>query len=564
MSLGLNYGTYVDDYLYDQQLRYANYGTGMYYNQYGDANKPLFTSYNQSAVSSNGYTCTDGENDGKLGISALWYAGKGVVKGAINGIKGMFTDSSGKFSLAKTLGTVALGAACVAFPALGAVACGIGAIAGGAQVVNGIKNVAAAKENMSDAQAKEAWENIGEGTSTVVGCVIGAKASVGAMKSASTAAKLSSIDDIGKFLGNTDDIAKALANSNVDDMAKALKAHGINNADEVIKALDGVDNMDDAMKAIASSGKTSALGAVDDTLTGTKKMTETLKAAGQDAMSSSKNNARKAWTKATNIVDDIGDYNKAKKAYKDYQKAGGDDALNKAQADFDEAFKQYQSVENQKGTQAYDDALAKTNEASKKLKEIKAKRSAVRRIENGSSANNNGTLRAKHNIEVQDDIAAAGKEVQAKQTALDDAIKAAKESDEVKNIKKYSDRKAKIDEIVKPQQDALNAAKTAQKDAKAQTALGQFKAKATSPIKNSETIKYLTQNEKGSVIKMLKDKTFDWSAFKDSLGADYAEVVNFLQADTSDYSKAVSEFGWQKVNNVLQAIYGLNQTGMIV
>ena len=34
----------------------------------------------------------------------------------------------GKFSLAKTLGTVALGAACVAFPAVGAIACGIGAI----------------------------------------------------------------------------------------------------------------------------------------------------------------------------------------------------------------------------------------------------------------------------------------------------------------------------------------------------------------------------------------------------------------------------------------------------
>lgn len=561
-GLGLDYSMYLDDFLYDQQMRYANYGTGAYYNQYGGADMPLFTNYNQSTVSSNGYTCTDGQNDGKLGISALWYAGKGVVKGAINGVKGMFTDSSGKFSLAKTLGTVALGAACVACPALGAVACGIGAVAGGAQLVNGFKNVAAAKDNMSDAQAKEAWENIGEGTATVVGCVTGAVASVGAMKAASTAAKLSSIDDIGKFLGNTDDIAKALGNT--DDMVKALKAHGINNTDEVIKALDGVDNIDDAMKAITSTGKTSALGAVDDTLTGTKKAAETLKAAGKDAMSSSKNNVGKVWNKATSTIDDVSDYRKAKKAYKDYQKAGGDEALNKAQTDFDEAFKQYQAVENQKGTKAYDEALAKTNEASKNLKEIKAKRSAVRRIENGSAANSNGTLQAKHNIEAQNKIAAAGKEVQAKQSALDDAIKAAKETDEVKNIKKYTDRKAKVNEIVKPQQEALDAAKAAEQQAKSQTMFGQFKANITSPIKNSETIKYLTQNEKGSIIKMLKDKTFDWSAFKDSFSADYADVISFLQADTSDYSKAVSEFGWQKVNNVLQTIYGLNQTGMVI
>ena len=125
------------------------------------------------------------------------------------------------------------------------------------------------------------WENIGEGGSTVVGCVLGAKASVGAMKGASTAA----VDDVIKSLDN------------VDDVTKALKGVNRSNADEVAEALKGIDHADDVINA-AKANDLSALGKIkaDKSLTGGKKVTETIKAFGQDALSSSKNNARIAST----------------------------------------------------------------------------------------------------------------------------------------------------------------------------------------------------------------------------------------------------------------------------
>lgn len=544
-ELGLDYGSYMDDYLYSQRMKYLPQGNQGYYNQNGGVDTPLFSNYNNSAaITNNGYTCTDGENDGKLGLSVVYYAGKGVVKGAINGIKGMFTDSSGKFSLAKTLGTVALGAACIACPALGAVACGIGAVAGGAQLVNGIKNVAEAKNNKSDAQAKEAWENIGEGASTVVGCVAGAAASVGAMKAASTAAKLSSIDDIGKFLGNTDDIAKALGNT--DDMAKALKAHGINNTDEVLKALDGIDNMDEAMKAITSTGKTSALGAVDDTLTGTKKAAETLKAAGKDAMSSSRNNVGKVWNKATSTIDDVNDYRKAKAQY------------NKAKTANDEAAEEFLKAQEQLDQDIVDAARTKVGKTSDELAAAKAKMDAT---QTGQKVN----ARAK----VQSDIDIQRKNVQAKQAELNDAIKAAKESDEVKNIKgitKGKERQTKIDEIVQPQQKALDAAKTAEKQAKSQTTFGKLKTNAADTVTNSETYTSFTEMKtkikEDGFFKSLNKETL--TKLGNSLSNDSKEILAFLQSDKTTYAQAVQKYGWHNVSQVLQAIYGLNQTGMAI
>lgn len=135
-----------------------------------------------SFVSNSGEKCTDGKDDGKIGFfSAIGNAIKGVGKTIVNGVKGMFTDSEGKFSLGKTLLSIGTVAACIAFPVVGVAACAIGGTMGAIQVGKGIYNAATAE---TDAEAKEAWQNIGGGAFTVAASVAGAKAGVKGMKSA--------------------------------------------------------------------------------------------------------------------------------------------------------------------------------------------------------------------------------------------------------------------------------------------------------------------------------------------------------------------------------------------
>jgi len=137
----------------------------------------------EQAQDSNG--CTDGEDDGHISFwSKIGNAIKGVGKSIVKGVKGMFTNSEGKFSLGKTLLSVGVIAASIAFPAVGLGLCAVGAVAGGVQVVKG--GIKASKAT-TDAEAKEAWQNIGAGTFQVAASVAGAKASLGAMKSTSTA-----------------------------------------------------------------------------------------------------------------------------------------------------------------------------------------------------------------------------------------------------------------------------------------------------------------------------------------------------------------------------------------
>ncbi len=149
------------------------------------------------AVSASGETCTDGKDDGKIGFfDAVKNIFKGAAKTVVNGVKGMFTDSEGNFSLGKTLLSVGAAALCITFPAVGLAACAIGGVMGAVQVGKGVYNAATAE---TDAEAKEAWQNIGGGTITVAGSVVGAKASIGAIKATSTAggnvSALSQLDD---------------------------------------------------------------------------------------------------------------------------------------------------------------------------------------------------------------------------------------------------------------------------------------------------------------------------------------------------------------------------------
>lgn len=185
MSTGIDWASVSNDYY---ASRIARMQTGTYRTaQQDDAS--IMTS-SQTTGSTN--SCTDGKDDGKIGLfSAIGNMFQGAAKGIINGVKGMFTNKDGKFSILKTLGTVALGATCIAFPAAGLVLCGIGAVAGGVKLGTGVYKVFNAK---TDAEAKDAWEQVGDGGLTLAGSIIGAKASYGAMKSSSTAG-LQGLDD---------------------------------------------------------------------------------------------------------------------------------------------------------------------------------------------------------------------------------------------------------------------------------------------------------------------------------------------------------------------------------
>lgn len=237
--------------------------------------------------------CTDGKDDGKIGLfSAVGNAIKGVGKTIVNGVKGMFTNSEGKFSLGKTLLSLGTAAVCVAFPAVGVAACAIGGAMGAVQVGKGIYNAATAK---TDAEAKEAWQNIGGGAFTVAASVTGAKAGVKAVKSTSTATNgLASLDDTATLgqkavalskdmvsstrnqyntvkttataYSNAAKIKYTEAKANKIDTSGALTSeelHTINNAkyqkmfasDDTLAALEKMDKASNAAKSYAEAAK---------------------------------------------------------------------------------------------------------------------------------------------------------------------------------------------------------------------------------------------------------------------------------------------------------------------
>ena len=175
----------------------VGYGQGYYYDPYariGQIGQQYCTTYiapeqqtngDELVVQEQGEKCTDGKDDGKIGFfSKLFHAAKGIVKTVVNGVKGMVTDKNGNFSLGKTLLSVATTALCIAVPAVGLAACAVGVVAGGIQVGKGIIR---ASQATTDAEAKEAWQNIGGGAFTVAMSVAGAKAGVKAVKATSTA-----------------------------------------------------------------------------------------------------------------------------------------------------------------------------------------------------------------------------------------------------------------------------------------------------------------------------------------------------------------------------------------
>ncbi len=195
----------------------------------------------------------DGEDDGKISFgTAAVNLLKGVGKTVVNGVKGMFTDSEGNFSIGKTILSVGTIAACVACPAVGAVLGAVGVVAGGIQLGKGVYNAVTAD---TDEEAKEAWQNIGGGTFTAVLSAVGTKASLSAMKSASTAGLNggSAMDEAttasGKISGFFKDAASSTKN-NVSSIASKVKT-AVKSADDSSNttAKTAFENADDAASA---------------------------------------------------------------------------------------------------------------------------------------------------------------------------------------------------------------------------------------------------------------------------------------------------------------------------
>lgn len=476
----------------------------------------LQTDVYQSGISDAGFganKCTDGKDDGKIGFfSALGNAVEGIGKGIWNGITGALgfgKDANGKttWNPLKALGTIAIGAACIAFPAVGAIACGVGAVMGGVQVAKG---ASAAMNAKTDAEAKAAWENMGEGGATVVGCVVGAKASVGAMKGASTAA----IDDAIKGLDNFDDVAKALKGidkTNIDDVTKALNKAGI-------------DNVEDVTKAISSVGEnTSALSQVDDSLKGLDAMKAKGKAFYKDAVSSSKNNGGKMWTKAKEIT--ATDY-KAKKT-----------AQKTAKSDYDAA------------KSAYDESLKKNGWTEETYKAADDLKIAQDKLDAADEALNNAKLDTYKNKKAE--LKQAKKDLSTEQKAYDKAVR--KEAKAAKKAKR---------DVVKPDDGNLVEAQNRYNAAKDKTAFG----KLTNKVKNTETGNYLkqalSQDEQASVLKNIKNiKLKDLGG---ALSKDGQAILSFLQSGEGTYAQAVQQFGYDNVAQVLKVAFAYGQTNSII
>ncbi len=135
------------------------------------------------SASADSTACTDGSDDGKLGIGeTIGSVFKGAVSGVVNGIKGMFTDEDGNFSLGQTLKTAATAAACFipgVGPVIAAGLCTVGVVKGATGVVSGVASAVTAD---TDAEAKAALEQVGSSGVTLGVSAVGLKASAGAIK----------------------------------------------------------------------------------------------------------------------------------------------------------------------------------------------------------------------------------------------------------------------------------------------------------------------------------------------------------------------------------------------
>ena len=168
--LNTDYSTLGSDFYYSK-TRNLNNSSSRYQGSSVSSNKEENL---DTFVSSKGNTCTDGNDDGKIGIlSVIGNTIEGVGKTALNMVKGAVQHP---FKTAAVIG-----ACCI--PVVGPV------IAGGLAVYGTVKGVSTVASGVStalsattDAEAKDAWESVGEGTFTAGASALALKGSAGQLK----------------------------------------------------------------------------------------------------------------------------------------------------------------------------------------------------------------------------------------------------------------------------------------------------------------------------------------------------------------------------------------------
>ena len=254
---------------------------------YQSENGDLFNT-NGYAVSASGETCTDGKDDGKIGF---WSAIGNTLKG-----------------VGKTLLTAATAAVCVAFPAVGLVACGIGAVSGAVQIGKGVYNAATAD---TDAEAKEAWQQVGGGALTTGLSISGAKASYNAVMKTSTANAMASLDKGASIFAKGKALATDMVSSTA-NRASAIKAAATNaftNAKATYNEIKSVYNETDIAQARQMLKEARKSGNADDIAAAKQFLNEvkaTNKAMAKEIVNEIKPVVKEAVkTKATNLFNTI-------------------------------------------------------------------------------------------------------------------------------------------------------------------------------------------------------------------------------------------------------------------
>ena len=223
------------------------YGNGYGYNDYFYNQSPYGNyNYQNSGIYGNNainFTSTDNtkivkkkkveKDDGNIGF---WKATKNFVKGVGKFFTGMFTDNNGKFSLGKTLKTVAVavgvGAVCVltagtAVPAmLAAAGVGISALGMGKAAIN----IATAQ---TDAEAEAAWQSLGSNTTAAALAVTGAKA-VAKANGVNTQGLKGTVDSVKYVFSESGSAIKSSA-TGVMNAAKSASGTGISGKFNAVK-----------------------------------------------------------------------------------------------------------------------------------------------------------------------------------------------------------------------------------------------------------------------------------------------------------------------------------------
>ncbi len=166
MVTGINTGLYNYNYGYNNGYNNgfnSSYNTGIY--------QPTLypTKPTQTTIPATKDNVPDGKDDGNIGF---WKATGNFLKGALKFVTSPFTDDQGNFSLAKTLKTVAIGAAIALIPGATPIALAAGLALGGIGMARAGINIMTAS---TDAEAEAAWQSMGSSTTAVGLSLYGAK-----------------------------------------------------------------------------------------------------------------------------------------------------------------------------------------------------------------------------------------------------------------------------------------------------------------------------------------------------------------------------------------------------